>query len=120
MAPAILRETTMEIGNWTSSAEVNDVYRQALHLGIERNLLELEVFGFTIIEPEKAAPQGLADRLLGATQALIEREDPAHVPLNTYEKSSVDGRHLFHLLLKDAAYVDALLNPVVLTLARYM
>jgi hypothetical protein len=109
----------MEIGNWVSSAEMNDVVRQARALGIESNLLELEVFGFTIIEPEKAAPKGLADRLLKATQALMKREDPADVPLNSFEKGAVDGRHLFHLPLKDPAYVDALLNPVVMTLARY-
>lgn len=109
----------MEIGNWVSSAEINDTYRQARSLGIETNLLELEVFGFTIIEPEKATPNGLGKRLLDATQALMKREDPTLVPLNTYEKGAVDGRHLFHLLLKDPAYMEGLMNPVMMALARY-
>jgi ectoine hydroxylase-related dioxygenase (phytanoyl-CoA dioxygenase family) len=109
----------MDIGDWVSSAEMNNTFRKARSLDLESNLLELEVFGFTIIEPEKAAPAGLAERLLEATLALIEREDPAHVALNTYEKSAVDGRHLFHLPLKDPAFAEALMNPVVMTLARY-
>jgi ectoine hydroxylase-related dioxygenase (phytanoyl-CoA dioxygenase family) len=110
----------VEIGNWTSSAEINETFRKARSLGIESNILELEVFGFTIIEPEKAAPPGMAERLLEATKALVKREDPGHVALNSYEKSNVDGRHLFHLIVKDPVFAEALMNPVVLTLARYM
>lgn len=108
----------MEIGNWSSTAEVNEYYRQARRLGIESNVLELELFGFTIIEPERASPNGLGERLTEATYALLKREDAADVALNTFEKSNVDGRHVFHLLKKDPVFVEAMLNPVVMTLAR--
>jgi hypothetical protein len=109
----------MEIGDWTATADVNGVYKEARRLSLETNLLELEVFGFTIIEPRKAAPAKFLKQLTDATYGLIENEDPNHVPLNSYEKSSVDGRHLFHLLLKDPTYVEAMMNPVVMTLARF-
>ncbi len=109
----------MEIGNWTSSAETNDIVRDARRLGIESSLLELELFGFTVIEPERAAPAGLTDRMMRATQEWIDRESPSHVSLNNYDKSPVDGRHMFHLLLKDPVFADAMMNPVVMTLARH-
>ena len=107
----------MEIGDWISSAEVNDTYRQARKLGLESNLLELEMYGFTIIEPEKVGLD-LTGRLTKAAHALINAEAPSHVPLNTYDKGNVDGRHIFHLLLKDPVFVEGLMNPVVMTLAR--
>lgn len=108
----------MEIGDWISSAEVNDTYRQARKLGLESNLLELEMYGFTIIEPEKVGLD-LTARLAKAAHALINAEAPSHVPLNTYDKGNVDGRHIFHLLLKDPVFVEGLMNPVVMTLARF-
>jgi hypothetical protein len=108
----------MEIGDWISTAEVNDTYRQARTLGLESNLLELEIYGFTVIEPEKVGLD-LTRRLTEATYNLIRGESPDHVPLNTYDKSNVDGRHLFHLLLKGPVFVEGMMNPVVMTLARF-
>ncbi|HVP84877.1 MAG TPA: phytanoyl-CoA dioxygenase family protein [Rhizomicrobium sp.] len=108
----------MEIGDWTSSAEVNDIYRQARTLGLESNLLELEVYGFTIIEPEKVGID-LTKRMTTAIYDLIHGEASDHVPLNTYKNSNVDGRHLFHLLLKNPVFVEGMMNPVVMTLARF-
>ncbi|HEY5410198.1 MAG TPA: phytanoyl-CoA dioxygenase family protein [Caulobacteraceae bacterium] len=110
----------MQIGDWSATAELNPIYRAARELGIETNLAELEAFGFTIVEPEKAAPAGFAQRMLEATMRLVCEEDPSGVRLNGFEKRSVDGRHLFHLIGKDPVFVEALLNPVMLTLARYL
>ncbi len=115
-----LKEKTMEIGNWTSSAEINDQVRAARALGIESNLFELDVFGFTIIEPEKtAAPPGFAKRLLEATQELAAKEDAADVALNSYAAGNVDGRHMFHLINKGDIFCEAMMNPVVMAIARY-
>lgn len=108
----------MEIGDWVASAEVNDIYRQARTLGLESNLLELEVYGFTIIEPEKVGID-LTSRMTQAIYKLIRGEAPGDVPLNSYDKGNVDGRHIFHLLLKDPVFVEGMMNPVVMTLARF-
>jgi len=110
----------MEIGNWASSAEINDQVRAARELGIESNLFELDVFGFTIIEPEKtAAPPGFAKRLLEATQELAAKESAADVALNSYEAGAVDGRHMFHLINKGDIFCEAMMNPVMMAIARY-
>ncbi len=108
----------MQIGDWISTPEVNAHYRRARELGIESNILELEVFGFTIIEPEKVAPKAFTQRLIEATYELLAREDAADVALNSYENGAVDGRHVFHLIMKDPIFAEAMLNPVVMTLAR--
>ena len=110
----------MEIGDWKATRELNAVYRRARELGIETNLAELEAFGFTIVEPEKAAPAGFAERMLEATRGLLGAEDSHHVAYNTAEKRAVDGRHLFHLMGKDPVFAEAALNPVMLTLAKYL
>jgi len=110
----------MEIGEWKATRELNEVYRKARELGIETNLAELEAFGFTIIEPEVAAAPGFAERMLEATRRLMDEESSDHVDYNTAEKRAVDGRHLFHLMGKDPVFAEAALNPVMLTLAKYL
>jgi ectoine hydroxylase-related dioxygenase (phytanoyl-CoA dioxygenase family) len=110
----------MDIGDWKATEELNSVYRKARELGIETNLAELEAFGFTVVEPEIAAPPGFAARMLEATQRLLDEEESAHVGYNTSERRAVDARHLFHLIGKDPVFAEAVLNPVMLTLARYL
>ncbi len=113
----------MDIGNWKSTAELNDIYRRARTLGIETNIAELEAFGFTIVEPEKVAPKGFSDRMLSALLAVADREEgEGNVDLNTRAQKDrpVYGRNLFHLLAKDPVFAEAVMNPVALTLGKYL
>lgn len=112
----------MEIGDWQTTEGLNNVMRTARELDIERNLLELEAFGFTVVEPYKAAPKAFVDRMRETVFSLIEAEDPAAVDINLQPEQSrpAYGRQLFHLLEKDDVFVDALLNPYTLTFGRYM
>ena len=54
----------MQIGNWQATEELNGVMRQARELGLERNLLEIEAYGFTVVTPEKISAEHLPQRLL--------------------------------------------------------
>lgn len=112
----------MEIGDWTATAELNAIYRTAREIGIESNLAELEAFGFTIIEPERAAPPGFGDRMLEAVLALEAREAPDSVDMMRRPQSErpVYGRSLFRLPAKDPIFAEAAINPVALTLAKYL
>ncbi len=112
----------MEIGDWKATAELNGIYRQARALGLETNLAELEAFGFTIVEPGKAAPKEFTDRLLEAVLASAEREDPKATALGNRAQSEKPayGRQLFHLAAKDPIFAEAIMNPVALTLGRYL
>jgi ectoine hydroxylase-related dioxygenase (phytanoyl-CoA dioxygenase family) len=112
----------MEIGEWKATAELNAVYRQARELGIETCLAELEAFGFTIVEPEKVAPREFTQRMLDAALSIAGRENPDAVALNTRAQKDrpAYGRQLFHLAAKDPIFAEAVMNPVALTLGRYL
>lgn len=112
----------MEIGDWPATEGLNNVMRTARELGIERHLLELEAFGFTVVEPFQAAPEAFFQRMRDAVFSRIESEDPTTVHINTVAKQGrpAQGRQLFHLLKKDDVFIEALLNPYTLTFAHYL
>ncbi|MGH7009560.1 MAG: hypothetical protein ACREEX_01860, partial [Caulobacteraceae bacterium] len=112
----------MQIGDWKSAAELTRIYRRARDLGLETNLAELEAFGFTIVEPEKAAPPGFAQRMLDALLAIAGHEDANAVDLSTRAQKDrpVYGRNLFHLLAKDRVFAEAVMMPAALTLGQYL
>ena len=111
----------MEIGNWKSVAGMTEIYNKARELGLESNIAEYEAFGFTVIEPEKTgAPKDFGKRLLDMTMAIADKEDRAAVGLNKHENRPAYGRQLFHLLAKDPIYREAMMNPVVQTMGKYM
>ena len=40
----------MRMGDWESTKDLNDVYREIERLGLERHVNELDAFGFTVVE----------------------------------------------------------------------
>ena len=112
----------MEIGDWKASRGLNEIMREARSLGIERNLLELDTYGFTVVEPYKAAPKAEFDALRNAVFELIANEDPAAVDINLQPAQTrpAYGRQLFHLLAKDDCFARALMNRHTLAFARFM
>jgi hypothetical protein len=112
----------MQIGDWKATAELGEVYRAARELGLETNLAELEAFGFTIVEPEKAAPPGFAQRMLDAVLELEAKEAPDTVDMMNRPQSErpVYGRSIFRLPAKHPVFAEAIVNPVALTLAKYL
>jgi hypothetical protein len=112
----------MEIGDWKATAELGEVYRTARKLGLESNLAELEAFGFTIVEPDKAAPPGFGARMLEAVLELEAREAPDTVDMMNRPQSErpVYGRSIFRLPAKHPVFAEAVTNPVALTLAKYL
>lgn len=111
----------MDIGNWSSMAGMDEVYRQMRERGLETNLAELEAFGFTVIPPElTGAPPGFADALLERLQNIVVDEDSMAVELNKHEDNKpAAGRQLFDLLSRDQLFIDAVMNPVVRLMASY-
>lgn len=113
----------MEIKDWKSMAGMAAVYRDARAHGLEANIAELETFGFTVIEPEKTgAPPGFHDRLLQALDRVASQEDALAVELNKHADAAKPayGRQLFHLLERDPAFIDAVMNPVVRIMGAYL
>lgn len=112
----------MEIGTWKAAPETCATFKRIRELGLESNVAELEAFGFTVVEPGKAAPKAFFERMLAAVRRVAEEESPEQVSMLNRPQAErpVYGRSLFHMLLKDDAFPEAALNPVGLTLAKYL
>ena len=112
----------MEIGDWKATAGLNDVMRESRALGLERNLLELDTYGFTVVEPYQAASKAEFDALRQAVFDLAANEDPETVAINREPERTrpAYGRQLFHLIAKDDRFASAVMNRYTLTFARFM
>ncbi|HEX2038183.1 MAG TPA: phytanoyl-CoA dioxygenase family protein [Acidimicrobiales bacterium] len=118
----------MDIGDWAATGSLNERYRELRSLGLESHVAELDAFGFTVVEPGRAAPvsfvERLRDRLLesateatGVPHALDRPGDRGR-----YEgQPSFPSQYVLHFLaLDDELYTQALLNPVAVSLASYL
>jgi hypothetical protein len=111
----------MEIGDWSATAELNGVLRQARALGLESNLLELEAYGFTVVEPEKLDAGDLPERLLRASVRLCEQAEASGRRKSSPTGADADySRILYSTIVQDEAFAEGLMHPVTLTIARYL
>ena len=111
----------MEIGNWQTTAELNSVVRDARELGLEQSLFELEAFGFTVVPPDVVRAGSLPSRMLDATLRLCEEVDGSGKAMSGPGHATWDYSHFLHYLVaRDPAFIEAVMHPVTLTLARYL
>ncbi|MGH6986661.1 MAG: phytanoyl-CoA dioxygenase family protein [Caulobacteraceae bacterium] len=114
----------MKLDSWDTTAELNPIYADVRALGLEVCVAELDAFGFTVIEPEKVAPAEFYTRLRNAILAVHERRTKEQIAPEDLATASIKGAwpvatH-WALLGEDPAFEEAVLNPVVYTMARYM
>ncbi|MEN2423116.1 phytanoyl-CoA dioxygenase family protein [Streptomyces rimosus] len=117
----------MEIGDWVSNRQMVDIYHKIEELGLEKNVAELETFGFTVLEPGRAAPVEWVERLRDRMLEVAERRTGVKHDPGTGTHAA--GAHpfgfkhmnfLYYLLLEDPVFQEALLNPYVLALHSYL
>ena len=117
---------------------VEKVWQEVQELGLERHIAELEIRGYTIIPPEIAAPNRLAERLLDACLDVAEKRNgtrpnlktaTSHAPedskrfegaLGADQGDSPIGDLMQMLLPEDQVFEEALMNPVLLAMASYL
>ncbi|MGE0829347.1 MAG: phytanoyl-CoA dioxygenase family protein [Hyphomonadaceae bacterium] len=90
-------------------------------LGLEKNIAELEVLGYTVVPPEKAAPKGFAARLREAILDVVERREGVRPDLtrNMENNGSGFGRMANYMLLEAPVFQEAILNPIAMALTTY-
>jgi hypothetical protein len=112
--------TCVEPARQTAAAHWQDVRR----LGLELHVAELDALGYTIVPPEIAGPNRLAERLRGAILDVAERRTGVRPRLehdSRYANPAVPlGEHFAYLLFEDDVFQEAVLNPVVLTLVTHL
>lgn len=104
--------------------------------GLESYIAEMDAYGYTVIPPELASPNGLADRLLEAVLDVAERRNEVRPDLDTGSThkglkgrfvalsggkgDSPIGDLMQSLLFEGLVFEEALMNPVLLTMASYL
>jgi hypothetical protein len=82
--------------------------------GLEANIGELEVRGFTVVPPEKALPPGMAERLKAKIMDVAERRSgvrPDERAGTTHSlHPSAFGERLTYLLFEDQIFQDVMCN----------
>jgi hypothetical protein len=107
----------MDIGDWRSTRDLNDLYREIRSLGLETNIAELDAFGFTVI-PD-ALDAALTTTLRDSVVRLAEKQFDR--PLDVGKEESHEGWKLMpYLLLRDEVFEQAVLNPKPLALITYL
>lgn len=93
-------------------------------LGLERYVDDLDAHGYTVVPPEIANPNGLAERMLDACLDIAERRNGERPDLERGRSMSrIDspvGDTMKALLLEDPVFEEALMNPALLALATYL
>jgi ectoine hydroxylase-related dioxygenase (phytanoyl-CoA dioxygenase family) len=107
----------MEIGDWRSTRDLNDLYRQIRELGLETNLAELDAFGFTVIE-DALSPE-LTASLRDAVVREAETAFAAKLDVER-EEAHRNWKLVPYLLYKDQLFEQAVLNPKPLALISYL
>lgn len=117
----------MEIGDWSATSQMSALYRRIRELDLEANIAELDAFGFTILEPGRAAPLDWIERLRDRVLAIAHRRTGVQHDVETgthgtvkQEPRSKNQTILYYLLLEDPIFQEALLNPYSLALQSYM
>ena len=107
----------MQIGDWSATPDLNDIYREIRALGLETNLAELEAFGFTVVEGTLSADltQRLKDTVIGIAEARVGRK----LDLENEEQLN-DIELIPYLLFKDPVIRESVLNPKPLSLITYL
>ena len=86
---------------------------------LAKHIVELEVDGYTVLPPGKAAPTSFTERLRDVVLRIADERHAAGVE-NTVPSSTGLGYQLFHVLPEDRIFEEAVTNPVVLALVTYL
>ena len=110
----------MDIASLQSSPNADPLVESIFKHGLERHIVELDAYGFTVIPPETLGiGPDFADRL---REALLRTHSNRNdEPIGVYRTADVRkvAQNSWWLLEEDDVVVESVLNPVVLTMARW-
>ena len=100
------------------------LWEEITDLGLQRHVDDLDAHGYTVVPPEIASPNGLAERMLEACLDIAERRNGERPDLERGRSvSKIDspvGDAMKALLLEDPVFEESLMNPALLALATYL
>ena len=109
---------------YTAEVGLDSLWDEIRDLGLQRYIEDLDANGYTVVPPEIANPDGLAERMLEACLDIAERRGGERPDL---ERGGLKGRPdspvgyaMKALLLEDSVFEESLMNPALLALATYL
>jgi len=107
----------MEIGDWSATPDLNDIYREIRAQGLETNLAELEAYGFTVVEGALSREQ--VEYMRGRIIEISEQRLGRKLDLED-ETDHAETEFIPFLLYKDERFKEAVANPKTLPLITYL
>ena len=109
---------------YTAEVGLDSLWNEICDLGLQRHIEDLDAHGYTVVPPEIANPDGLAERMLDACLDIAERRSGERPHLERGgPESRIDspiGYAMKALLLEDPVFEESLMNPALLALATYL
>lgn len=108
----------MQIKEWASCPTQSKLYQELAQLDLLVNIAELDVFGFTVVPPEKVAPPEFHARVKDAAVKVVERR---FGPLGGDGMTWKDKNQIIRMILwEDPIFEELLLNPAGLGLIQHL
>lgn len=99
------------------------LWNEISDLGLQPYIEHLDAHGYTVIPPEIASPNGLAERMLEACLDIAEQRNGERPDLERGKSRTTDspvGDGMKALLLEDPVFEEALMNPALLAVSTYL
>ncbi len=108
----------MQVENWPSAGPSARLYQELKQLDLLENIAELDVFGFTIVPPDKVGSPDYHARMRESLLSVVTERfgEPAQDGLSWEEANQI-----FRLILwENEAFEELLMNPVGLGLVQHL
>lgn len=110
----------MDFASLGTNPALDDIRRNAEKLDLEEHLLDLVMYGFTVIPPEKIATPEFSDRMREAILKVYERRSGHHIDdWRTYD-GKLKEVQTWGWLLEDDVFLEAIHNPVFQTVGQFL
>ena len=110
----------MDLPNLGTNPELDTIMQRARKFDIETNLLDLAMYGFTVVPPEKLGSKDLTPRLRDAILRVYERRTQHKIDdWSTYD-GKIEKYQSWGWLLEDDVFLEAMHNPVYQTIGQFL
>ena len=118
----------MQFGEFENTKEFNATFKRIGELGLERNIFELDSYGFTVVRPDKVAEREFFERIRATVLRICKDRTGVDFALESngefghYKaQPQTDGQFLlFYLLMADRVFEEWIVNPTLYTLINYL
>ncbi|MCY3811227.1 MAG: phytanoyl-CoA dioxygenase family protein [Gammaproteobacteria bacterium] len=118
----------MQFGEFENTKEFNATFKRIGELGLERNIFELDSYGFTVVPPDKVAERKFFERIRATVLRICKDRTGVDFALERngefghYKAQPQGGGQflLFYLLMADRIFEEWIVNPTLYTLINYL